>query len=116
MSSANDSRIFLVKFLKAYQAVQDGGHLWAIGLTDFLKGMLAAGNAGVENNGQNAVALQSFLLNGYQGSLQAHDHGVKAKHVALDFALAQRRFQELADAFPVVVREKSRSVLPQFPE
>ena len=67
---ALDDWVFLVELLYPDQSVNDGCYLLTIRPTDLFNGMMASEDTSIENDGQDAVTLQSCLFDGDECRLE----------------------------------------------
>ena len=96
-----------IELLDALQTVDDVAHSLAKQGVDFFNTVVFAKLAGIDEDGQQALAFQAYLVDGDAGGLQTKDQGVEAEDVVLDDATLKGRLDELVD-FRTVLGLKQR--------
>ena len=111
---ALDDGVLLVQFLYAQQSVQYACHVLAVHVGSGVEGHGAVHDAGVEHDGDDGVASQSYLVDHQQCRLQAGDDGVQPEDVAFHLSVLYGVGQVLSYLLLVVLAEVRCYLVFQF--
>ena len=111
---ALDDRILLVQFTDAAKPVDDVRHALAVLAAQRVDACLSGGYDRIEHDGQYAIALQPYFGNGNVGCLQGMEHGIDAKHVALQLVVGHSLSETGIDLTVVALLQRVADSLPNL--